>query len=378
MYSSCSREDRERFFGCCVEVRHRGTAARRNMQEVIDFLRKYGNLAEEFAFDTCSDATMPVPDSLLKVNPLRAAAWILAFPTLTKQPGIVEYYDSLADMKRGKRTPIKYGKFLVKVLHTEDWETTALVEQLRVEQGVREVKFIENDDLKGWFSVYNSDHVVSCMSDNEAVSCYAAAGFGLPDNGLRLAYIGDSPKEAVSRCIVHEPSRTYVRVYGDSYLQRALSGLDYKPIKGELNGVRLPAIAAPSSEISEPGYYYVPHIDAPKTQYVQLDKATNTLVLSTSGISADTAGKKYTQLEFTCRCCGEALPVTEANPTVHCDHDKQELVWKRRVCKSCASSSVVYALYQGKLYSTLPEEIVEIAGEWYLNLPDAQEEVLVA
>ena len=107
------------------------------------------------------------------------------------------------------------------------------------------LKFIENDDLDGWERVYRSPKIKSCMNDYsygvtrfETYKCYCTSAHGLPDNGLRLAYIEDK-NIPVARCIVHEPSKTFVRVYGDDRLLTYLTSAGYKVELGWHEGLTL-------------------------------------------------------------------------------------------------------------------------------------------
>ncbi|WP_338691700.1 hypothetical protein V9W64_10685 [Neisseria leonii] len=100
------------------------------------------------------------------------------------------------------------------------------------------VRFVENGDAEGWREVYRSRNIRSCMNNTsygctelDTSRCYASSAFGLPDNGLRLAYIphaGDGRTGAVARAIVHEPSKTYFKVYGDDALSAALEQMGYE------------------------------------------------------------------------------------------------------------------------------------------------------
>ena len=107
------------------------------------------------------------------------------------------------------------------------------------------LKFIENDDLDGWERVYRSPKIKSCMNDYsygvtrfETYKCYCTSAHDLPDNGLRLAYIEDKDIP-VARCIVHEPSKTFVRVYGDDRLLTYLTLAGYKMELGWHEGLTL-------------------------------------------------------------------------------------------------------------------------------------------
>ena len=86
---------------------------------------------------------------------------------------------------------------------------------------IDKLRFIENDDIDGWQDAYRSPVIKSCMNSNEygvtnheTYRCYATSAFGLPSNGLRLAII-ENGNQVICRSIVHEPSKTFCKVYVD-------------------------------------------------------------------------------------------------------------------------------------------------------------------
>lgn len=154
--------------------------------------------------------------------------------------GRVAYWPDASKCAAGREVVTTVGRYLSRQLGIRE-ELDVWVKLHNQLNGLDAdyVKFIENNDLNGWRDVYRSHHIRSCMNNreygvtqNDTYRCYATAAFGLPDNGLRLAYIshpkGDgSPDTAVARCIVHQPTMTYVRVYGDDNLESALKSMGY-------------------------------------------------------------------------------------------------------------------------------------------------------
>ena len=198
------------------------------------------------------------------------------------------------------------------------------------------VGFVENDDKEGWSEVYDSHRISSCMKSRDEIRCYAAAGFGLPDNGLRLAYLkGSSPErdEAVARCIVHEPTKTYIRIYGDDTMQVALESLGYT------HAGEFPVGTLLGTWETDDGCWATPYIDG---------DTSNANLIEVAGVPAwrlerygdynlqTTAGEVY--CGEPCPCCDEgSVALTH---TIVMNGEPQE------VCESCWESATP-AYYAG-------------------------------
>ena len=146
----------------------------------------------------------------------------------------VAYWQTGAKMVDGVETRTTVGRYVgrqlglevdLEKLNNEFWMLTGVVGD--------DVNFIENNDLAGWDRVFSDRTTRSCMNSPNynldawrVWQCYCTAAHGLGDNGLRLAYM-ESDGRIAARAIVHEPSKTYIKVYGDDRLAAGLKALGY-------------------------------------------------------------------------------------------------------------------------------------------------------
>lgn len=224
------------------------------------------------------------------------------------------------------------------------------------------VAFVENDDKEGWSEVYDSHRISSCMKSKDEVRCYAAASFGLPDNGLRLAYLkGSSPErdEAVARCIVHEPTKTYIRIYGDDTMQVALESLGYT------HAGEFPVGTLLATWETEDDFWATPYVDG---------GVSNADLIEVAGVPAWRLGQSGDyDLQTTagevcrgepCPCCGESVALTH---TIVMNGEFEE------VCESCWESATI-AYYAGDWIRTTDDTITvyDSGGdaEEYIDTPD--------
>lgn len=161
-----------------------------------------------------------------------------------KNPSLVAYWQNEDKLSRHVESVAKPSKFYASFVDGDAPSTTldgiARSHRLLLQPADVRVMFAANDDLQMWRDVYRSYNIKSCMNNSEygvtkgdTYKCYTTAAHGLPDNGLRLAWLPyrdafDAPYQAVSRAIVHEPTKTYVRVYGDEELKSLLDELGYR------------------------------------------------------------------------------------------------------------------------------------------------------
>ena len=186
------------------------------------------------------------------------------------------------------------------------------------------VQFVENDDENGWGDVYRSEHVSSCMNKpeygvayHETYRCYAASAHGLPDNGLRLAWLGHSKRlgdrtQAVARAIVHEPTQTFVRVYGDNSLESLLLSMGYTKAYSYPEGLIL------YTEDYDDGYI-CPYLDGNMTLADLHEKRVSYWELSPVGgyDLADSSG--LINRGASCPCCGREAILDNSIVTVEGD-----------------------------------------------------------
>ena len=160
--------------------------------------------------------------------------------------GKVAYWQTGAKMASGKETRTTVGRYVGRQLELEV-DPEKLVEEFRqMACNIGElVKFIENNDLDGWDRVFVDLSTKSCMNNSQynlvawkVWQCYCTAAHGLADNGLRLAYM-ESDGRIAARAIVHEPTKSYIKVYGDNQLKVGLKSLGYKVVSSWPEGLIL-------------------------------------------------------------------------------------------------------------------------------------------
>ena len=172
-----------------------------------------------------------------------------------KNPSLVAYWQNEDKLSRKIESVIKPSKFYASFVD-ENASSTVLDDiarsrRLLLQPADARVMFAANDDLQMWRDVYRSCNIKSCMNNTtygvtkgDTYKCYTSSAHGLPDNELRLAWLPyssafDDPCQAVSRAIVHEPTKTYVRVYGDDELSSLLDELGYRQSFGYPEGLIL-------------------------------------------------------------------------------------------------------------------------------------------
>lgn len=159
-----------------------------------------------------------------------------------EKPEAVFYFKDFNDLVKGTLTETTCGRYLSRVLNLKDVKLDLATQAYKAwsDNEAFRLKKAGNDEAKIWLDIYSSDHIGSCMRRNEAVTVYAAASFGLPDNGLRLAWFGEEPKKAKARAIINEEKKTFVRVYGDDMLKSILKREGYTECTDTVDGCMLP------------------------------------------------------------------------------------------------------------------------------------------
>lgn len=137
--------------------------------------------------------------------------YVLHFPHVSlEDPTMVAYTPSFEYGKRDRQVRIKVGKYLHKYYgdilpeetirklaneakgYTLHWVTTAAEMCHVYEHG-------PSSCMSGGWSVISGNH--------SPIECY--------EGEFRLAYFQDASEHIIARCLVHEPTKTWVRSYGD-------------------------------------------------------------------------------------------------------------------------------------------------------------------
>lgn len=290
------------------------------------------------------------------------AVWLMTLPHISVVDGTqIAHYESVDKLNREVETRIRYGRYLTNVMKISDPQTH--VESLQAQLGQLPVSFVENDDADGWLEVYSSGSISSCMKGVDAVKCYAAAAFGLPDNGLRLAYLG-AKSNAKARCIVNERTKEYVRNYGDSALVSALENLGYEENQTCLDGAHLATWRVDGT------YWAAPYVDDHYHREADLEYIDGNpcLRLSCGGSWEldNTCGYVGDEPEC-CRECGNGFHNDDLYTVYYVSFRGELEARDERVCDGCLSENYIRALYEGDRYWVANDDVIEIDGEYYAN-----------
>ena len=313
-------------------------------------------------------------DGLTDTQRLHLLAALAVYEPKFDAEGAVLYYASLKDKSTGRLTKTTYGRFASRMLTlTGDSRVESVSQQVATHFEKFKVKFIENNDKAGWRAVYNSPRVGSCMRGKQQVICYASSAFeGLPDNGLRLAYLGDNKALATARCIVHEPTKTYVRVYGDNNLRYALNHLGYTAASSYPEGLIL---AAPKGRTS--GKLKAPYLDG---RLIRADPNEEPnkhpyWVLSSEGQNRLQTTNPWHTPTYRCPSCGYTSGGRKH--TAHLlefNSETGEFVpTDKIVCHSCEDGRVQIT-HESMAYYVLKEHTLIHDHAWHLATPEIMDE----
>lgn len=174
--------------------------------------------------------------------------------------GLISYFKSGEDMAKGKRTQMRFGAFVQKLLpYVTQSQLTEVVEAF-VQMTTKDELEIFDHDFDLWEQAYTE--VRSCMSkDSYGVGshktwrCYLTKLYGLPDNNLRLAVLKKAGK-ILGRAIVDVKCKTFVRCYGYHTMQALLITNGYEPSPNYARGTIL-AVDIKSRRTSRAYHPYV-------------------------------------------------------------------------------------------------------------------------
>lgn len=297
---------------------------------------------------------------LAQVDELSDEDYLKYLPHISvKNPSLLAYWQTDEKFRRHIETPIKFGRFLKSKtnLSGDGVARQVCYHKLYIGEDSLQVKFAGNDDLDAWDRCYRTSAVQSCMNDPDTYETayeydvhrnYASSAFGLPDNGLRLAYL-EVADEVVARAIVHEPTKTFVRCYGDDNLKPALLDLGYRETYSYPEGLVLytKEIYAGHTTPYIDGNLFRAHLGrdcSANCQYWELASSGDYELDTTDG---------YASLRTQCEVCGERTDDCESvywfdgHSTTRCD-----------VCESCRSDAEDCEDSNGDDVSALREHVV--------------------
>ena len=257
-------------------------------------------------------------------------------PREPQNAGGVAFAESPQKLVADRFTVMKPGRYLSRFFADKlgEGDIKLWAERYAALFAPAEVQFVSGSDKHGWQRIY---HVgpQSCMKGNEAVQVYAHA-----KSVLRLAYVKDGDK-VVSRCIVRDDVKEYIRVYPSSdgpertALREALEAMGYT--HGTLRGVLLDAV--PYEERSDS--WMCPYLDSGNgscsgthVEVVYVD-GKDYLKVGSDGMDGQTQDGYVTESDrVDCYHCGDRINDDDIVYIESCD---------RHVCNSCCEEHYKYA-----------------------------------
>ena len=301
--------------------------------------------------------------------------WLHCCHVSTDDPMMLAYTQSGDKAVRDIQTRVRPGRYLQQffsdVLSEKDIRYWAERQQALADNS--DLHFVPNTDPDGWVWVYeHASGFTSCMQYNHPASRYLAHGlrgenhpvrvYCHPKNDLALAYLGgkqhsDSGR-VYARAIVNQADKTWVRVYGDSRIEHALTAKGYS-YGGYLSGQRLRCIDNPVGS-----GYLMPYLDGDTTNVSQRydrDAGEDYFLVDGEGEydAQNSNGIMYGEPEPTCPRCGD-----------RCDEDDMTYVEHRgeSICNNCLNDLYTYA-YGRRGQDYYPDDDViycETDGENYV------------
>jgi hypothetical protein len=255
---------------------------------------------------------------------------ILAKPNFNQNNMITSF--SLQSMRLGKYVQSYFGN---------NYDCREYVEDAKVYN--IPLRYYLCKTQREWYDAYSAGPS-SCMTgydyDESPVRVYASEDNGLDDNGLRLfiTYTGElfgDNFEVEVRALVHEPSKRYIRAYGntgDAVLRSAGYVRDVSCTKGLI----LAKIPHPLYS----GAYLMPYQDG---DYDQVDVKEDCFVLVRCGDHNATNADGYIYVENPyeeCQCCGADVDPEDIETSADGD----------RICQHCAEAHYVVPIGRDELY----------------------------
>lgn len=258
----------------------------------------------------------------------------LHIPKDDKNKGLVAFADTTAKLHSDRFTVMRPGRYLTQYfkdkLSEEEIKHWAAQYTALFEPAV--LQFIEGNDAAGWERVYD-EGPQSCMKGESCVRVYAH-----DKSVLRLAYQTQG-ECIISRCIVREDKKEYIRVYpsqdctANTALRMALEALGYT--EGNLRGVLLRAIETNYGE-----GYVCPYLDSGDGAFSPCVELTykdgkEYLVVGSDGMDAQTTSGVADDNRRDCDDCGDSVHEEDTYYVEHGD---------RTVCESCYNDNYTSAI----------------------------------
>jgi hypothetical protein len=272
-------------------------------------------------------------------------------------PAKIACYPTRADALRGREVVMSPGKFFAACLPDA---TPKYVQELTEAyiQAQAPIIWHRVKEADSWAEVYAHEHGFrSCMTGWRANDPHHPVRFyAHPDNDLELAYLTLDPSDEMSattaRSIINVKNKSYVRVYGDNRLARALEAAGYVcDADAALEGQKCQAIEAKGGVV-------VPFLDnrsniSWKRDHCVIDCRGSISGEITSGCSRDEDLRE-------CDHCGDETDEDDIHYSDY--HD-------RHICTYCAERHYTYAIIDrhGNESYVRDDETVTVGSTSYLD-----------
>tara|TARA_R110000868_G_scaffold391727_1_gene661989 strand:+ start:1099 stop:2613 length:1515 start_codon:yes stop_codon:yes gene_type:complete len=260
-------------------------------------------------------------------------------PREPQNAGGVAFAESPQKLVADRFTVMKPGRYLSRFFADKlgDGDIKLWAERYAALFAPAEVQFVGGSDKHEWERIYRIGPQ-SCMKGNEAVRVYAHA-----KSVLRLAYVKDGDK-VVSRCIVRDDVKEYIRVYPSSdgpertALREGLEAMGYA--HGTLRGVLLDAVSYEGCSDA----WVCPYLDSgngscsdTNVEVVVVDSKSY-LKVGHAGMEGQTQDGYVSEADrVDCYHCGDRINDDDIVYIESCD---------RQVCNSCCEDN--YKLAYGR------------------------------
>lgn len=288
-----------------------------------------------------------MPKHFERLRAKRPDLWWHFVHVSVDDPTMVAYTPSAEYGKRDRQVRTKVGKYITQFYceHLSSEEIRAIANMCKP----NEVKFAATREEITRVYVEGPG---SCMSGDSWGSRHPCEVY---EGDFRLGFIEDSSGGILARGLVHDPSKTWVRVYGDEgqTLADAFRSMGFERANAWPNGAKLKRIERGDGVL-------MPYIDG---GVQSVTDCGSHFEISSDGEYSCTGTNGYLDLDdhlTECDNCGGRYDAEEEG--AYSEHHDM------RICPNCEDRHFVYA-YTGRRHQDYvrEDEVIEVAGEYYVN-----------
>lgn len=286
-----------------------------------------------------------MPAHFERLRGLRRDLWWHFLHVSVEDPSMVAYTPSHEYGKRDRQVRVKIGKYLTQFYseHLSPEEIRAVVNMCKP----HEVKFAVTREQIAYVYIHGPH---SCMSGREWGHLHPAMVY---EGEFRLAYL-ESGEQIVARGFVHDPSKTFVRVYGDEgqTLADSLEAMGFTRAGAWPDGAKLKRIE------DGRGRVFMPYIDGGIQSVI--DCGSHFEINYDGDYSASNTSGFLDERRDECENCGEYYDSEEDG--AYSEHHGMN------ICQCCADNEFVFAFTSRRNRDYVRnDEAIEVGGEYYVN-----------